>query len=82
VIHDLWALICIEFLIDHSAGRARMCALEDCKSLRYFVQSRKDQEFCSKSCRAQHNMKVWRSNPANAKHEKLMRKKRLEQEQQ
>jgi hypothetical protein len=82
VIDDLWALICIEFLIDHSAGRTRVCAYDDCKSLRYFVRSRKDQEFCSKSCRAQHNMKVWRSKPANVKHEKLMRKKRLEQEQQ
>jgi hypothetical protein len=81
VVHDLWTLICVEFLINHSAGRTKVCAFEDCKSLRYFVQSRKDQEFCSQSCRAQHNMRVWRSKSANAKHEKLMRQKRIKQEQ-
>jgi hypothetical protein len=76
VVRDLWALICVGFLRDHSAGRARVCEFEGCKCLRYFLSSRSDQKYCSKSCRSSKNMQAWRSSAKNREHEQAIRRKR------
>jgi hypothetical protein len=73
LIADLWTLVCVKLLIDRSAGRAKVCELENCKFLRYFIKARKDQRFCSRQCRAIHNMAVWRANPDNRLHERTVR---------
>jgi hypothetical protein len=70
---DLWTLICVLFLIDRSAGRAKVCEFENCKFVRYFVKARKDQRFCCRQCRALHNMALWRADPDNRKHERTVR---------
>jgi hypothetical protein len=78
VTSDLWTLICIRFLIDSSDEHRdpKVCGLGGCRWIRYFLKSRPDQQFCTKTCRALSNMEKWRSKPKNRKQEKLRRKTR------
>jgi hypothetical protein len=47
--HDLWATICLLFLMDRREGKIRICQNGGCLSP-YFVSQRKDQAFCSHRC--------------------------------
>ena len=47
---DLWQYTCFLFVIDYSAGKAKKCANPDCSVTPYFVQQRKDQEYCGHAC--------------------------------
>jgi hypothetical protein len=51
VISDIWDYILVLFLIDLSKRRLRVCANPSCKRLKYFVQERRDQKYCSTSCK-------------------------------
>jgi len=74
VVRDLWTLICIGLLLDRE--RAKVCEHIGCRFLRYFLKARRDQQFCSKSCRALHNMQAWRANARNRKRERMQRRRR------
>lgn len=73
---DLWTFICLSFLTDHSQGRTAVCKFAGCKNSPYFLKSRRDQEFCSKRCRALENMKSWRLKPSNRRRENRRRRER------
>jgi hypothetical protein len=75
-VSDLWSYICVCFITDCTAGLTKVCEFEGCKFLRYFLKSRTDQRFCTKQCRARHNMKEWRKSLRNQKHERAVRRKR------
>jgi hypothetical protein len=77
VTSDLWTLICISFLSDHSRGRTSVCRFAGCKCLPHFLKSRRNQEFCSPRCRALENMKIWRLKPGNRRRENRRKKERL-----
>jgi hypothetical protein len=55
------------FLIDASAGRLAVCAWPDCPELKYFVKERRDQRFCSRSCKNAFHVNLWLANPENRK---------------
>ena len=57
---DLWTLIRVLFLRDSAEGRARVCANPDCNTLRYFLQARKGQVFCSHPCAVLINVRRFR----------------------
>lgn len=79
-IRDLWTLICVGFMLDRSKGTTGVCEYGRCTFQPYFLRSRKDQQFCSKQCRAKRNMEIWRSRPQNVKRERTLRKKRQAEE--
>jgi hypothetical protein len=47
---DLWQYACFLFVLDYRAGKARKCANPECTATPYFIQQRKDQEYCSHAC--------------------------------
>jgi hypothetical protein len=47
---NLWQYSCFLFVLDYSAGKARKCANPDCTATPYFIQQRKDQEYCGHAC--------------------------------
>ncbi|MGA2743895.1 MAG: hypothetical protein ABSE44_04290, partial [Candidatus Sulfotelmatobacter sp.] len=47
--NSLWDYICLLFLIDHDAGKARVCANPKCVTP-YFLQGRADNNFCRHGC--------------------------------
>jgi hypothetical protein len=51
VLSDIWDYILVLFLIDLSRGRLRVCANPSCRRLKYFVQERPDQKYCSTPCK-------------------------------
>jgi hypothetical protein len=65
----LWEFICVIFLIDYDAGRARICANDRCETP-YFLQQRTDQECCC------HHCAVERNNARRAEQKRIERKKR------
>ena len=64
-IDDLWTLTRMLLLRDHAAGRARVCAIEDCPRTPYFLQARKGQHFCSHPCAVLANVRRFREVQAN-----------------
>ena len=46
---DLWNFICLLFLLDCAQGKTKICRNRDC-SAPYFIQTRKDQQYCSHKC--------------------------------
>ena len=60
---DLWNLIRLLFLRDHSAGRTKVCANKDCLSP-YFLEQRKGQKFCSHKCAVLLNVRRFRERAA------------------
>ena len=59
-VNDLWTLIRMLLLRDHSEGSARICAIADCPRTPYFLQARKGQRFCSHECAVLENVRRFR----------------------
>jgi hypothetical protein len=47
IMNDLWSLICLLFLMDHSAGKTGVCGNPECPAP-YFLRKRKDQKYCER----------------------------------
>jgi hypothetical protein len=48
VARDLWAMVCILFMVDHAARRLALCANPNCEA-KFFVRSRRTQKYCDLS---------------------------------
>lgn len=72
---DIWDYIVVLFLIDLSAGRLRVCANTRCKTLKYFVQERRNQKFCSVRCKNSFHVNSWLALPENRKRWNTARRK-------
>jgi hypothetical protein len=72
---DIWKFICALFLADHSDNRLRVCENPACSRLKYFVQERRDQKFCSESCRNTVNVHRWLAIQENRDHWNAARRK-------
>jgi hypothetical protein len=46
----IWQYMCVAFILDYRAGKIRKCAFSECAATPYFIQQRKDQEFCCHAC--------------------------------
>jgi hypothetical protein len=46
---ELWNFVCLLFLLDYSQGKTKLCRNKDC-SAPCFIQTRKDQQYCSHKC--------------------------------
>lgn len=57
---DLWRYLCFAFSIDYIDGKTKTCTNLDCEHP-YFVQKRKDQQFCSHRCAVVINVKRYRN---------------------
>jgi hypothetical protein len=68
IMRDIWDYIFALFLIDLSAGRLRVCAHPDCRQLKYFVKERRNQKFCSVTCKNAFHVNLWLANPENRDH--------------
>jgi hypothetical protein len=75
IIRDIWDYILVLFLIDLTAGRLKVCAHPDCRQLKYFVQERPNQKYCSVPCKNTFNINRWLSNPENRKRFNAARRK-------
>jgi hypothetical protein len=64
---DIWEYMCALFLADHSDNRIRICENPQCKLLKYFIANRRDQKFCSDTCRNTVNVNLWLADPENRK---------------
>jgi hypothetical protein len=67
IVRDIWDYILVLFLIDLSAGRLKICAYPDCHRLKYFVKERRDQKYCSTSCKNTFHVNLFLANPENRK---------------
>jgi hypothetical protein len=56
---DLWKYLCFAFSIDYIDGKTKTCTNPDCEHP-YFVQKRKDQQFCSHRCAVLINVQRYR----------------------
>jgi hypothetical protein len=63
---DLWSLVRLLFLRDHSAGSTKVCANPDCSSP-YFVQQRRGQKFCTHKCAVLMNVRRFREREGKSK---------------
>jgi hypothetical protein len=59
ILSDIWDYILVLFLIDLSKARLRVCENPLCRRLKYFVQERSDQKYCSTSCKNTVNVNRW-----------------------
>src|SRR5262249_52907581 len=59
-VRDLWTLIRLLFLRDHTRGKAKVCANPDC-STPCFIQVRRGQKYCSHSCAVLINVRRFRA---------------------
>jgi hypothetical protein len=57
---DLWTMIRMLFLRDYAAGRAQICAIQNCPRTPYFLQARSGQQFCSHPCAVLSNVRRFR----------------------
>lgn len=73
---DIWDYISALYMIDLSAGRLKVCHYPDCRQLKYFVKERRNQKFCSTTCKNAFNIKFWLANPENREHWNAGRRKR------
>jgi hypothetical protein len=64
-VRDISDYITILFLIDLSADRLRVCGNPHCKQLKYFVKERRDQKYCSTTCKNTVNVYKWLGNEQN-----------------
>jgi len=56
---DLWKYLCFAFSIDYIEEKTKTCTNPDCEHP-YFVQKRKDQQFCSHRCAVVINVQRYR----------------------
>jgi len=75
IVKDIWDYILVLHLIDLSKGRLRVCQNSQCKQLKYFVQERRDQKYCSTSCKNTFHMNLWLAMPENREHWNAARRK-------
>jgi hypothetical protein len=47
---DLWQYLCFLFVLDYWDGKTGRCANPECAVTPYFIQQRKDQEYCNHAC--------------------------------
>jgi hypothetical protein len=47
---ELWRFTCFLFFVDYLRGKTKICANDRSCPTPYFIQQRKDQEYCSHSC--------------------------------
>lgn len=75
VTENLWSLICVLFLRDYCAGKAKMCASPDCPNP-CFLESREGQKYCSHTCAVRENVRRFRKNhPRKGKSKQTRRSK-------
>jgi hypothetical protein len=71
---NLWSFICVLFLRDHLAGKARICESPDCANP-YFLAKRRGQKFCSHVCAVRENVRRFRRAELQAQPKKIARKR-------
>ena len=71
---NLWSFICVLFLRDYLAGKARICESPDCANP-YFLEKRRGQKFCSHVCAVRENVRRFRRAELQAQPKKIARKR-------
>jgi hypothetical protein len=71
---NLWSFICVLFMRDVQAGKAKVCASPDCIHP-YFVEQRKGQKYCLHLCAVRENVRRFRATEAQIKRQKIIRKR-------
>jgi hypothetical protein len=71
---NLWCFICVLFMRDFQAGKAKICASPDCVHP-YFLEQRKGQKYCLHLCAVRENVRRFRATEAQTKQQKIIRKR-------
>jgi hypothetical protein len=71
---NLWSFICVLFMRDFQARKAKICASPDCINP-YFVEHRKGQKYCSHVCAVRENVRRFRETQHQEKRRRVTTKR-------